>query len=156
MPQLSGLNLLAGLSIAAALVTPAVAGALPPPIVPEASAFLPITQVLVFGKNSRRTPEEFAAAENVNVKELKRAHAASGLVECGEAHGAGQLTVVGNVITTAAHVFFDEKGAPRAKSCTFAIELDGQAIRVPVDLASIKAGSTNPYAFPAVQDRKDT
>ena len=152
MPQLSGLNLLAGLSIAAALVTPAAAGAFAPPIAPAASAFLPITQVLVFGKNSRRTPEEFAAAENINVKDLKRAHAASGLVECGEAHGAGQLTVVGNVITTAAHVFYDEKGALRGANCTFAIEFNGQPIRVPVDLTSIKAGSTNPYAFPAVHD----
>jgi hypothetical protein len=152
MPQLSGLNLLAGISIAAALVYPCMAGALPTPIAPDASALLPITQVLVFGKNTRRSAEDFAAAEKLNVKDLKRAHAASGLVECGEAHGAGQLTVVGNVITTAAHVFFDEKGGLRGKSCTFAIELDGQAIRVPVDLSSVQAGSTNPYAFPAVHD----
>jgi hypothetical protein len=152
MPQLSGLNLLAGLSIAAALVTPAAAGALPPPTAPDPSAFLPITQVLVFGKNTRRSAEEFAAEEKLSIKDVKRAHAASGLVECGEAHGAGQLTMVGNVITTAAHVFYDEKGALRGNGCTFAIEFNGQSIRVPVDLTSIKAGSTNPYAFPAVHD----
>ena len=152
MPQLSGLNLLAGLSIAAALVSPAAAGALSPPRAPDSSAFLPITQVLVFGKNSRQSPEQFAAAENLNTKEVKRAHAASGLVECGEAHGAGQLTLVGNVITTASHVFYDEKGALRGASCTFAIEIEGRSVRVPVDLTSIKAGSTNPYAFPAVHD----
>ncbi|MBV9393248.1 MAG: serine protease [Methylobacteriaceae bacterium] len=152
MPQLSGLNLLAGLSIAAALVSPAAAGALSAPRAPDSSAFLPITQVLVFGKNSRQSPEQFAAAENLNTKEVKRAHAASGLVECGEAHGAGQLTLVGNVITTASHVFYDEKGALRGASCTFAIEIEGRSVRVPVDLTSIKAGSTNPYAFPAVHD----
>jgi hypothetical protein len=152
MPQLSGLNLLAGISIAAALVSPCTAAPLPGPTQASASAFLPITQVLVFGRNSRRSAEDFAAAEKLNVKDIKRAHAASGLVECGEAHGAGQLTVVGNVITTAAHVFYDEKGALRGKNCTFAIELDGQPIRVPVDLSSIQAGSTNPYAFPAVHD----
>jgi hypothetical protein len=151
MPQVSGLNLLAGLSIAAALVSPA-AGAFAPPIAPDSSAFLPITQVLVFGKNSRQSPEEFAARASLNVKDVKRTHAASGLVECGEAHGAGQLTLVGNVITTAAHVFYDEKGALRGGNCTFAIELNGQPVRVPVDLTSIKAGSTNPYAFPAVHD----
>jgi hypothetical protein len=151
MPQVSGLNLLAGLSIAAALVSPA-AGAFAPPIAPGSSAFLPITQVLVFGKNSRQSPEEFAARASLNVKDVKRTHAASGLVECGEAHGAGQLTLVGNVITTAAHVFYDEKGALRGGNCTFAIELNGQPVRVPVDLTSIKAGSTNPYAFPAVHD----
>jgi hypothetical protein len=152
MPQLSGLNLLAGLSIAAALVTPAAAGALSPPTAPKTSAFLPITQVLVFGKNSRRSPEDFAAAQKVSAKELKRTHAASGLVECGEAHGAGQLTLVGNVITTAAHVFYDEKGALRGKTCTFAIEVDGQPIRAAVDLTSVKAGSTDPYAGAAVHD----
>ena len=152
MPQLSGLNLLAGFSIAAALVFPAAAGALPPPITPDSSAFLPVTQVLVFGKNSRRSPEEFAADGKLSVKDVKRVHAASGLVECGEAHGAGQLTIVGNVITTAAHVFYDEKGSLRGNNCTFATELNGQPVRVPVDLTSIKAGSTNPYAFPAVHD----
>jgi hypothetical protein len=152
MPQLSGLNLLAGLSIAAALVSPAAAGALPPPTAPDSSALLPITQVLVFGKNSRRSPEEFAAEEKLNLKDVKRIHAASGLVECGEAHGAGQLTIVGNVITTAAHVFYDEKGALRGSTCTFAIEIEGRPVRVPVDMTSIKAGSINPYAFPAVHD----
>ncbi len=152
MPQLSGLNLLVGLGLAAAIITPAAAGALPPPTIPDTSGFLPVTQVLVFGKNSRRSAEDFATEQKLNVKQLKRAHAASGLVECGEAHGAGQLTLVGDVITTAAHVFFDEKGEPRAKNCTFAIELDGQPIRVPVDLSSIKSGSTNPYAYPAVHD----
>jgi hypothetical protein len=151
MPQ-SGLNLLVGVSLTAALAFPATAGALPPPSAPDSSALLPITQVLVFGKNSRRSAEDFAAEQKLNVKDVKRIHAASGLVECGEAHGAGQLTLVGNVITTAAHVFYDEKGALRGTTCTFAVELNGQSIRVPVDLTSIKAGSTNPYAFPAVHD----
>jgi hypothetical protein len=151
MPQ-SGLNLLVGVSLTAALAFPAAAGALPPPIAPDNSTFLPLTQVLVFGKNSRRSAEDFATEQKLNVKDVKRTHAASGLVECGEAHGAGQLTMVGNVITTAAHVFYDEKGALRGGTCTFAIELNGQPIRVPVDLTSIKAGSTNPYAFPAVHD----
>jgi hypothetical protein len=151
MPQLSGLSV-AGLSLTAALFIPAAAGALPVQKASAISVSLPITQVLVFGKNSRQSPEQFAAAESLNVKDVKRAHAASGLVECGEAHGAGQLTLVGNVITTAAHVFYDEKGALRGTGCTFAIEIDGRSVRVPVDLTSIKAGSTNPYAFPAVHD----
>ena len=40
----------------------------------------------------------------------------------------------------------------RGTSCTFGIEVEGRSVRVPVDLTSIKAGSTNPYAFPAVHD----
>ena len=57
---------------------------------------------------------------------LRRSHAASGLIYCGETHGAGQLTLANNVVTTAAHVLFDERGALRSENCDFAIETDGK------------------------------
>jgi hypothetical protein len=107
---------------------------------------------LVFGKNSRRTVEEFAAEQKLDAAELRTRFAGSGLVECGAAHGAGQLTLTNDLITTAAHVFYDEKGAPRAKTCFFSMELGGKEIRVPIDSRSIVAGSTNPYAIAAVHD----
>ena len=66
--------------------------------------------------------EEFAAEQKLSAAELRTRFAGSGLVECGEAHGAGQLTLTNDLITTAAHVFFDERGAPRAKTCFFSIE----------------------------------
>lgn len=108
--------------------------------------------VVAFGKNSRRTPESFAADHRIDVAELRHSHAASGLIECGDAHGAGQLTLGANVVTTAAHVFFDENGLPRGPSCTFEMTNDGKVTRVPIDLSTIVAGSTNPYAVAPAHD----
>jgi Trypsin-like peptidase domain len=118
---------------------------------PEATP-LKAVPVVVFGKNSRRTVEEFAAEQKLNAAELRSRFAGSGLIECGNAHGAGQLTLANDLVTTAAHVFFDEKGAPRAKTCFFSMENHGKELRVPIDLGSITAGSTNPYAVAEVHD----
>ena len=111
-----------------------------------------IVPVVAFGKNSRRGVEEFAAEQKLDAAEVRTRFAGSGLVECGEAHGAGQLTLANDTITTAAHVFFDERGAPRAKTCFFSLENHGKEMRVPIDLGSIVAGSTDPYAIAAVHD----
>ncbi|QBR72040.1 serine protease [Beijerinckiaceae bacterium] len=111
-----------------------------------------IVPVVVFGKNSRRSVEDFAAQQKLDATELRTRFAASGLIECGDAHGAGQLTLANDLVTTAAHVFFDERGTPRAKTCFFSIETRGKQVRVPIDSASITAGSTNPYAIAAVHD----
>jgi hypothetical protein len=111
-----------------------------------------VDRVVVFGRNSRRTVEEFAAEQKLDPAELHRKFAASGLIECGAAHGAGQLTLADDLVTTAAHVFFDEDGVPRAKTCTFVNEVDGKEIHTPIDSASIIAGSKNPYAVAAVHD----
>lgn len=110
------------------------------------------TPVVVFGKESRRTVSAFAQEQKLDPTLLQHTFAGSGLIECGVAHGAGQLTLVDNLVTTAAHVFFDENGKLRAKSCNFVIERDGKSVRVPIDLSSIVAGSTKPYAMPAAQD----
>jgi hypothetical protein len=123
--------------------------ALTPPIQMQAAYIVP---VVVFGKDSRRSVEDFATEQKLDVTELRQKVAPSGLIECGVAHGAGQLTLANNVVTTAAHVFFDEKGVLRAKTCNFTIEMDGKRVSVPVDLGSIVAGSTNPYAIAAVHD----
>lgn len=111
-----------------------------------------VTPVVVFGRNSRRSVDDFAAEHKLDPAELRHKFTASGLIECGAAHGAGQLTLTDDLVTTAAHVFFDEKGAPRAKICFFVIEADGKQIRTPIDSGSIVAGSTNPYAIEAVHD----
>ncbi len=115
---------------------------------PEATP-LKTVPVVVFGKNSRRSVEDFAAEHKLDAAELRTRFAGSGLIECGEAHGAGQLTLANDLVTTAAHVFFDEKGAPRAKTCFFSIETRGKELRVPINFGSIIAGSTNPYAVAA-------
>jgi hypothetical protein len=120
-------------------------------MLPEATP-LKAVPVVVFGNNGRRSVEEFAAEQKLNAAELRARFAGSGLIECGDAHGAGQLTLANDLVTTAAHVFFDEKGAPRAKTCFFSIESHGKELRVPIDLGSIVAGSTNPYAVAPVHD----
>jgi Trypsin-like peptidase domain len=113
---------------------------------------LKATPVVIFGKNSRRSVEEFAAEQKLDAAELRTRFAGSGLIECGDAHGAGQLTLSNNLVTTAAHVFFNEKGVRRAKTCFFSMDRHGKEIKVPIDPGSIVAGSTNPYAIAAVHD----
>src|ERR1700712_878309 len=76
----------------------------------------PYSPVVVFGNDSRRTADDFAAEHHVDLAELRRDHSASGLIECGDAHGAGQLTMSSNVVTTAAHVFYDENGIARSRT----------------------------------------
>ncbi len=111
-----------------------------------------IEKVVVFGHNSRRSVEQFAKEEGLDPVDLHHKYAASGLIECGAAHGAGQLTLTDDLVTTAAHVFFDEEGKPRAKTCTFVNQVDGKEVRTPIDSASILAGSRDPYAVAAVHD----
>ena len=104
-----------------------------------------IVPVVVFGQNARRLPDAFAAEHGLDPDEVTREHVASGLIQCGNAHGAGQLTLADDVITTAAHVFYDENGMPRADACSFKVMIDGRESQVPIDLSSIVAGSTRPY-----------
>ena len=135
-----------GWTIAAAFFVsaPAVLAAPLPPSL-TATRTESIVPVVVFGHDSRRETEAFAAEHDLNDAELARNHQASGLIQCGNAHGAGQLTLSDDVVTTAAHVFYDENGMPRARTCTFDITVAGHELRVPIDLASIVAGSTKPY-----------
>ena len=117
-----------------------------------ASTALRITPVVVFGQNARRLPEVFAAEHDLDAVELAHEHQASGLIQCGNAHGAGQLTLTDDVITTAAHVFYDETGVPRSSSCSFKIAVDGHDTQVEIDLSSIVAGSTHPYDVAVAHD----
>jgi len=137
--------------VVAGIGCPASAAPLFSPKLPGAETLKPVP-VVVFGKNSRRSVEDFAAEQNLDPAELRNRFAGSGLIECGEAHGAGQLTIANSVVTTAAHVFFNEKGALRAKTCFFSMDRHGKEVKVPIDLGSIAAGSTNPYAVAAVHD----
>jgi len=118
---------------------------------PFAGAMRP-TLVVDFGDHGRETVSQFALKEHESATVLHRDYAGSGIVRCGLAHGAGQLTLADNVITTAAHVFFDEKGRQRAPQCQFDVLRDNVMRAVPIDMKSIVAGSRNPYAIAAVHD----
>ncbi len=146
MRNWSGLTVAAVLSVSAPA---AFAAPLPPSFTAVSQAAgsktTSVVPVVVFGRDARREAEAFAAEHDLNDAELLRNHLASGLIQCGNAHGAGQLTLSDDVVTTAAHVFYDENGLPRARTCTFDISVNGHDMHVPIDLSSIVAGSTKPY-----------
>ena len=115
---------------------------------------LPVAPVVVFGAHPRLTVEQFASENHLDLGEVKRKHAASGVIHCGNARGAGQLTLTDSVITTAAHVLFDEHGQPRGDSahCFFTATVADQEITTAIDMTSIVSGNSDPYAKPAVHD----
>ena len=115
---------------------------------------LPATPVVVFGPEARLSIQDFAQRNHLNAEAVARNHAASGVIHCGIARGAGQLTLTDSVITTAAHVFFDEHGQLRGDSghCVFTATIAGQEVTTAIDVASIVAGDKQPYAHPAVHD----
>jgi hypothetical protein len=115
---------------------------------------LPVTPVVVFGDHPRLTVSQFADENHLNLGDVKRRHAASGVIHCGNARGAGQLTLADNVITTAAHVLYDEKGEMRGDSehCFFTATVADQEVTTGIDMASVISGNSEPYAKPAVHD----
>lgn len=146
-----------GLSVAVIILVAAARPAPASPLFPDLSAARTPTQasivpVVVFGRDSRRLPRAFAVEHNLDPSEVAREHVASGLIQCGNAHGAGQLTLTDDVVTTAAHVFYDENGLPRARACSFNVTIDGRESQVPIDLASVVAGSTRPYDAAVAHD----
>jgi hypothetical protein len=124
------------------------------PLDAGASRFLPVTPVVVFGDHPRLTVAEFADENHLNLSDVKRRHAASGVIHCGNARGAGQLTLADNVITTAAHVLYDEHGELRGDSahCFFTATVGDQDVTTAIDMATVVSGNSEPYAKPAVHD----
>jgi hypothetical protein len=115
---------------------------------------LPLVPVVVFGDHPRLTAEQFASENHLDLGDVKRRHAASGVIHCGNARGAGQLTLADNVITTAAHVLFDEHGQLRGDSshCFFTSTVADQEVSTAIDVASVISGNSDPYSKPAVHD----
>jgi Trypsin-like peptidase domain len=113
-----------------------------------------LTPVVVFGPEPRATIEDFARLRRLDPASLSRRYAATGIVHCGDAHGAGQLTLAADVVTTAAHVLYDRSGRLRGDSahCAFVVETDGVAISTALQVDGAVAGSTDPYNESAVHD----
>jgi hypothetical protein len=119
-----------------------------------ASHALPLVPVVVFGNHPRLTVEQFASENHLDLGDVKRRHAASGVIHCGNARGAGQLTLADNVITTAAHVLYNEQGQLRGDTahCFFTVAVADQEITTAIDMTSVISGNSDPYAKPAVHD----
>jgi hypothetical protein len=115
---------------------------------------LPIISIVVFGTDGRASFDDFAAHAQLDAADLRRRFASTGIVRCGHAHGSGQLTLADDVITTAAHVLYDQEGHLRGDSahCQFLVQAAGQEIATDLDVAGAIVGSTNPYAESAVHD----
>lgn len=84
--------------------------------------------------------------ERLDAREARR-YAATGVVECGGMRGIGQLTGAADVVTSAAHLFFDEAGRPRADHgrCVFVLETPAGRTTVPIVPDARLCGSTSPY-----------
>ena len=153
-PQGSALKHIRGIALAASFSLLACEESKALSVGPLAWRPLPIERVVVFGVDARETAEEFASDHHLDARSIRRQHAASGVIRCGNARGAGQLTLSNDVVTTAAHVFFNEAGQPRADSehCQFVVEAEGQEIATSIDVGSVVAGSADPYHESAVHD----
>jgi Trypsin-like peptidase domain len=116
----------------------------PPPLIP----------VVVFGERGRLTAVEFARQNGIDADYVARRHTASGIIHCGNARGAGQLTLANNIVTTAAHVLFNENGALRGDKahCTFTAIIAGEINVTSIDVASIVTGGADPYGASPAHD----
>lgn len=115
---------------------------------------LPLIPVVVFGERGRLTEAEFARQNGADAGDVARRHAASGIIHCGNARGAGQLTLANTIVTTAAHVLFNESGALRGDSahCSFTASIGGTISVTAIDVESIVAGAADPYRSPPARD----
>ncbi len=109
---------------------------------------------IVMDHDRRMTVERYAAAQGVSLSAAEQRFGATGIVACGRTQSTAQLTLASDVITTTAHAFIDEDGAPRTEpgNCVFSIETTTGRIAVPVNGASLAVGSTRPYGEPGVKD----
>lgn len=99
---------------------------------------------VVVGHDGRVGARLAAVALAASQAELAMRYAATGVIECGGVRGIGQITGRGDVVTSAAHVFFDESGRSRAESgrCLFRTA-SGTEIGLTPDASS--CGSSRPY-----------
>ena len=113
-----------------------------------------LAPAVTFGAEGRLTPDEFARRNHLDAGDVRRRHAASGVVRCGSVRGAGQITLSDDVITTAAHVFYDQNGKLRASgsTCVFIAEVAGEESTTLIEVGTIIAGTTTPYRDAAVHD----
>jgi hypothetical protein len=104
--------------------------------------------------DARLTLPEFARKSGQDPALFENRYAATGMIVCSGVYSTAQLTVKSDVVTTAAHAFYDTDGNPRGdlSTCHFAIMSEGKQLQVPLDVSSLVVGSRNPYALAPVHD----
>lgn len=125
--MLNALALIATLSLTAA-------GAPPPRLAgidhatPGGTSGL-VHKVGVFGTADRRTESQFAQENGRSVGQVRSRYAATGLLTCKSGKLTANMTLRNDLITTAAHAFFDTDTCKRIawpQSCTFTIRVGGK------------------------------
>lgn len=111
-------------------------------------------QAVTIVSDSRLTLPEFAAKTGQPLAAFESRYAATGMVVCAGVYSTAQLTIRNDVVTTAAHAFYDASGNPRGdlSSCVFSILSGGQQRNLPLVVSSLRVGSRNPYAVAPVFD----
>jgi hypothetical protein len=109
---------------------------------------------VTFTPDNRQTLAEFATRSGLDPRSVEQNYAATGMVICNNVYSTGQLTLQRDVITTAAHAFFDSEGRPRGDlgACVFSMTVDGKRHIRPIMAGSLKVGSRTPYADPPAAD----
>ncbi|HVV93818.1 MAG TPA: hypothetical protein VHD15_10395 [Hyphomicrobiales bacterium] len=111
-------------------------------------------QAVTFTSDARLTLDEFARAHGENPARLEARYAATGMIRCNGVYSTGQLTLRDDIVTTAAHAFYDPAGRPRGdlSACTFMVEVGGLRRTVPLDASTLVVGTTDPYPLPPSLD----
>jgi len=104
--------------------------------------------------DARATLTDFARnqGQDPNLYEIR--YGATGMLVCSGTYSTAQLTVRNNLITTAAHAFYDPRGAARGdlSACVFSISSGGVNYRIPIDVTTLRVGSKTPFAVSPVND----
>jgi hypothetical protein len=111
-----------------------------------------VQRIVLFEHDGRETADQFALDHKIDAADVRRGHEASGLLMCGHAHGAAQLTETHDVITTAAHIFYDEQGHLRAPACVYYYQIGKNPFSERIEMSAVVAGSRDPYHEDAAQD----
>jgi hypothetical protein len=104
--------------------------------------------------DARLTLPEFARKSGQDPALFESRYAATGMVVCSGVYSTAQLTLKNDVVTTAAHAFYDTDGNPRGdlSTCHFNIMVEGEQLSMPLDVSSLRVGARNPYAVAPVHD----
>jgi V8-like Glu-specific endopeptidase len=104
--------------------------------------------------DARLTLTDFARKTGQDPALFETRYAATGMVVCSGVYSTAQLTVKNDLVTTAAHAFYDTDGNPRGdlSTCSFMVMVEGRQLTIPLDVKSLQVGSRNPYAVSPVHD----
>jgi hypothetical protein len=111
-------------------------------------------RAVTFTSDARFTLDDFARAHGESPALYEARYAATGMVVCNGVYSTGQLTLRNDIVTTAAHAFYDPAGRPRGDlaACTFVLRVGGVRRSIRLAISTLTVGTTDPYPLPPSQD----